>query len=411
MRPVYLLAASLILNGLLLGAVVWKGRLNRPALIPSATVEPAIVRGFSDDPAGSAPEPGEPQAKEFFHWSQLDTANWFAYRDGLVGIGCPTHTVKDILQPLVRRHYGALVRAQIRPYAEQFWERLRPPFETALSELETSLEALKGEQEKVLLQLFENLPSTAKDGGISTAWTDFQLGYLPEDRRMAVKDCLNAHALRSQEAARTQFRDRQERKDTYRRLQTQMESELAGLLSEDELEEFKLRNSPHRNLRDLRGIDLTEAELRDVIRVSEDLRASADAGKQDHSARETEALETLLGPERAATLQRAKDPQFQQLLVLTERLGSDPEKAAALWELQEATAARVRQMIKDDSRTEAERQVQLNNLRDDLAHQVESLLGGSRGRETWERTKRRWLLEEFKVPDIDPVTVLDPPEP
>lgn len=411
MRPIYLLAASLILNGILLGAVVWKGRLNRPAPLPTATVDPATVRGLPDDPVESAPEPGESQAKEFFHWSQLDTANWFAYRDGLVGIGCPTRTVKDILQPLVRRHYGALVRAQIRPYAEQFWERLRPPFETALNELETSLEALREEQEQLLMKLFENLPSPAEDGGVSAAWTDFQLGFLPEDRRTAVKDCLNAHALRSQEAARIQFRDRQERKDTYRRLQTQMEAELAGLLSEDELEEFKLRNSPHRHLRDLRGIDLTEAELRDVIRVSEDLKASADAGDQDLSARENAALETLLGPERAATLQRARDPQFQQLLVLTERLGSDPEQAAALWELQEAMAGRVRQIAKDGAHTEAERQAQLDSLRDDLAHQVESLMGGSRGRETWERTKRRWLLEQFRVPDIDPVTALDPPEP
>lgn len=187
--------------------------------------------------------------------------------------------MKDILQPLVQRHYGDLVRAQFRPYVEQFWERLRPPFDTALNDLEASLKALKEDQDQLLMRLFEKLPTPAKEEVTSATWTEAQLGFLPEDRRTAVMDCLNAHSQRSREAARTQFRDRQERKDTYRRLQTQMESELGSLLSEEELEEFKLRKSPHRNLRDLRGIDLTESELKDVIRVSEGLRASADAGE------------------------------------------------------------------------------------------------------------------------------------
>lgn len=409
MRPILFLAGSLVLNGLLLGAVIWNQRLERLASHPAATLETVPVGGFSDNPVESEAAPGESQMKESFHWSQLDTVDWFAYRDGLVGIGCPTRTVRDILQPLIRRHYGTLARAQIRPYAEHFWERLRPPFKTALNELETSLAVLKAEQEQLLKRLFENLPTPAEEGGPSEAWTDFQLGFLPEDRRTAVKDCLNAHAVRSKEAARTQFRDLQERKDTYRRLQTQMESELTSLLSEDELEEFKLRNSPHRQLRDLRGIDLTETELREIIRMSENLKALADAGEEATSAKEHAALESLLGTDRVAALQRAKDPQFQQLLVLTERLDADPEQAAELWSLQEAMEGRVRQIAQDGSRSEADRQTQLDNLRNDLARQVESLLGGSRGRKTWEVTKRRWLLEQFRVPDIDPVLALNPP--
>jgi len=175
------------------------------------------------------------------------------------------------------------------------------------------------------------------------------------------------------------------------------------------LDQIKLRRSPRAQFRELNGIDPTEAELLEVVRVSAELSFATIPGDDDFPAREKEAIGKLLGPERAASLERAQDPQFQQLLRLTDRLGETSDQAVLLWKAQEAMEQQARQVIGNSARSETERKAQLESLREDLGRQVETLLGGSRGRETWELAKSQWLFRTFEIREIDPVSVLDFP--
>jgi len=409
MNPIRVLAASLMLNALLLGTLIWKVRSQQS---PRSTPPPTVAYGVGVESAletESTPVLDETETTGPFHWNQLDTTDGFAYRDGLLRIGCPPATVRDILKPRVNRHYGERIRSLIRPYSEQFWDRLRPPFERVLKDLEVETDALEEEETNLLSRLFAGFPAGNGPSNDPSAWEDYELDFLPEDIRGKVSERFEADQGRREKVAQTQFQNPAEREEALRALKVQLDAELGEILSDEERAELTQRRSNHAQIRFVEGVDLSPSELREVVRISDALESDGRVGYGNGSGPQRKALEQLLGPDRAAALERARDPQFQPLLTLARRLGGTPDQAVALWNAQNTAAEQARSITRAEGLTEADRQAALEILQAGLRQRVGSILGGERGIDTWERSMKGWREQTYQIPEFDPVDALDTP--
>lgn len=415
MNAILLLVASLALNAVLLGAVLRKGRTVSGSQPPpyvsagaergvgptSSVTEPRLEAGPSSGGNSSGP----------FHWSQLDTSDWFAYRDGLLRIGCPPSTVRDILGPQVARHYSTLCRERLRPFVDEFWERFRPPNQAAREEVNAEVERITLEERDLLDQLFGALPAQESGPAAPGPRTARQLDFLPEDLHPEVVKRLTAHRDRMLKTAGTKFPTSEDRSKAYQDLREQFRTELSEILSPDQLDELMLRRSPLARFREIDGHDMNEAELWEVIRRAKSTATPEDVRHEDYlpPQRVQEAMEAVLGPERAASVQRAEQREFQQLLQVTRRLELPEERAVEVWKAQEALTDTIQKVIQDSTLSHVERRAKVHQLRESLGRQVEGMLGGARGRQAWEHALRRVLDHKYPVPGFDPVSALESP--
>lgn len=406
------LAASLLLNVvlLMLAARGWSGRAPAPAAgRPGATGagagKPATPpTAFTEDPAGRFPDgkASAGTAADEVNWARLNTADWFAYRDGLRAWGCPERTIHDILEPAVRRRFAAPLRDLAAPWVTDFWELARDPesFQRLNAAVEPLLEEMNG--------LLASLLGKAADGAESTpaleASTESRLAFLPAGTRQQVAEVLLEHRRRLAELRQSPPADATRLADAQRELDARLDQELAGVLSPEQLAEYRLRQSPHATVRNLEGIDLSPDDLARIVAVQD--RLAADPGLRANPAelsrRRQAELEKVLGPERWTAFERANRPDFQSISALAHRAGASPEQAVQLWEARETFRREVESLAGEPSTPRARREALLAGLRDALGRQADEVLGGSRGREMWEHQQRAWLEETFRPLRKDP---------
>ena len=403
-----LLAVSLVLNGMLLVAVL-RDRLTERGmrLPPMDQNETNTTRPAATDSSRSQPNTEEPSP---FHWLQLETSDWFAYRDGLLRVGCPGSTVRHILTPLVHRHYASLSRERLSPYVAEFWERFRPPNEEAGEVVDELVKAIEREEEMLLSQLLGGIAQTKDEPPILSPLANQQLDFLPESVRPEVLKRMEAHSERVQEFRSAKFASSEEKQQALSALRTRLDSELSEILSPDQREELSLRGSPVAELRTVAGVDLTDGELWEVIRRVESTKSDdpSGAGYISESLKQ-QALEAVLGPDRAGEIRRVQQPEYQDLLNAVQRLGLPDDRAAEVWQAQEALAVEAQRLGREGALPEAELQVRVNQLKAELSRRVGELLGGDRGRETWEHAMHHWVEIQYGLPRFDPVSALESP--
>jgi hypothetical protein len=327
-----------------------------------------------------------------FHWSQFNVADWPAYRDGLRSIGCPERTRREILEPLVRRHYVEQVHTLAAPYVSRFWDLMRGGGKQGFEGLKTAVEELSEKQNESLKQLLGD-PGPA-DERSTTGNHDERLAFLPAAARERVVAAQVRHRERIQEFSRNFQGDSNALNAGVKALQEEANQELASLLSPEELAEYRRRNSRFANLRELEGVELSEPELAVITRLKE--------REQSGNSPMTKEVAVLLGPERFADFERAQQPGYQELLRLSERLEAKPETARELWAARQNAEQQVRELAKDTQLSSAERAAQLAALREAMrAHAGEVL--GARGLAAWERQQSDWLKQSFDPPEEDPL--------
>lgn len=320
--------------------------------------------------------------------------DWPAYRDGLRGIGCPERIVREILEPLVRRDYYDQIRTAAAPYVGRFWELLAAGDKNGFESLntDTAMKSLAAEQHESLKNLLggESSPEAAPAIGNK----DERLVFLPAALMERVVASQVRHQERLQEFARSFQGNEKERNEGNQMLQQEFDQELAGLLSAEELEEFRRRNSPFASLRQLEGVELSETELAGIIQIKEQ--------EKKGPAAEARKLEALLGPERLADFERAQQPGFQELLRLSERLNAPSAAARELWAEQQRAGQQAQALKKDTQLTEGDRAAQLAAQRDSLRARAGQVLGAG-GQAAWERQQAGWLKQAFQLPEENPL--------
>lgn len=395
-RP--LLVISLVANALLLVATV--RRPSAPSSTGSGVPPPAAESGSATAKRSSSAGAAEPAPVAPLEWSSLNVGDWFAYREGLLAAGCPPATVREILEPLVDRAFRTRQQAILAPHIQQFWELFRPPSSERTKELEAVLEALKDERAQVIEKLLRGLP-TRGEAPATPADAEEAFSFLPPELRDRALDAWDRFGAREQEFNRDFQGSGPERAAALKKLREETEAELAEFLSPEQLAELRLRQSPASRLRMLEGVALSPAELAAVVGLRD--RLAAGPGGPARAAAERAELEKLLGPPKAAEILRAENPQFQTLLRVADRLGATEAQAVRLWEARRLAAESAAAVLADASVARAEKLPRLEALRREIGGQAATILGGGRGRATWELAERDWLNSVFTPPPEDPL--------
>lgn len=267
---------------------------------------PAAVRLVS---AATMPEPAPVPGP--FHWGQLESPDYCEYIRRLRAVGCPEATVADIIKADVHALYNQR-RTEARASAPvKFWQA-----DYRLGTASASTTELDREEQAVLEKLLGR--QHAAPPSEETA----ESGRLALPRELAVKQA-------TLEEWAGGFRERFEEAliairsgglgdngfEHLARLGQERSAALDGILTVEEREEFELRNSATADeLRSaLEGVDVTEAEFRDLFRLRqlelEDLGSLAEADPMAiNLAKRAYENETrrLLGEERYRAFKHAQ---------------------------------------------------------------------------------------------------------
>jgi len=399
------LRLSLLLNAVLVLALGWtwrpqpSGQTSEASLRPQSDLpEARVASGPGVEPAVTRPELARFDTEDV-DWSRFSTGDWALYRDQLLACGCPRATVREIIEPLVNRHFAGRFRAWAGDISTHFWERFCPPAKERKEAWQEELDRAESEYRTVLDQLFPgdragwaNVPASSPDPRVS---------FLPPNLARQVEA---AEANRNElvrEANETQS-EPQFRAELIQQAEAAFETEFARILSPEQLAEWKARTSNGAQwVASLVGVDLSPTELAEIARLKHTELSSrtpaAEAAANEH-------IKTLLGSERFAAFERAQDNVYGELVVLSERTGLPEGGRNALWRTQRDFKAQAEKVAADSALTFIERSGELKRLRAEQEAAVGELLLAHPGAfEAWRRQQADRLESVFSPPAVDPV--------
>ncbi len=420
MKTALAIIASLSLNALM-GVMLLRGWSHPLSDHPTDLEETAPSISETDQTKTVDDKPQESPAIALprpFDWSQLHVESWTTYRDDLRSIGCPNATIRNILRPLIRRHFAEQRRKLFTPWISHFWELGCPP-RSDWAQLQASANAISRQERDALQELTKGGDGTTLSNALNPE-VDSQLAFLSEDKREQVRDILKQieiDRLNQRRLARRNggpnFEWQSKAADD---LESRKESQLATILTPEELDQLKLRQSDLASIRELDSVDLSEDEIAKIIRIREKTQgtpAATASAMESALTEEEKEIEKLLGLERARQLKLAEDPDYQRAREVATYLGDPDQKAVQLLAIQSQFADMGESMaVPPDGETPPTPE-ELNSAREairkSLLDQVTQLTGSPESAALWEYLNKDWLEEHFKAPD-DPDPWDDPPD-
>jgi len=308
--------------------------------------------------------------RQFFTWSEVESADYPTFIANLRDIGCPEQTIRDIIIADVNNLFNKRA-AQVQTPGQQWWLSSTDP--KVAREAERKLRELEAERRELLTSLLgpgwsggQLLAGQTNNGGI--ALDGPVLGQLPDQTKQAI----NAIVGRSQtemEAllARAAAEGRQPTPAELAALREQTRTELQGILPPAQLEEFLLRYSQNASelrtdLASLRYFNASPEEFRAIFRASDpfDQKLAALAGSTDPNdirqrksleAQREAAIKLALGTRRYNLYTQLQNPGYRDAYGQALAAG-DPGAARTIYEVNEATAAQMAQTQQTPDLTE-----------------------------------------------------------
>lgn len=410
---------SLVINVALLVAA-WNGRRSVPVARPTGAAAAMAGAGAgiatpSRDPRADASNetPGDSlPGASVFHWSQVASTDFAAYRDRLRALGCPDRTVRDILTAEINRHFEERRAEVIAGLQGQFWNALARHVRVD-DMFKEDLEPLKNERREMLNTVLGGLPEDDPAAGRARQLAEWQREYhwLPAEKQGRLA-AIEAQAGEGFEALEREIRELPPHEQQAERLrrraarEAELTAERKAALTDDEWAEYQLRQSPAgRWVAGTVGFAVTDTEWRTVATALKDfdsrpsetetgpLTTTARQAQAEARQREREqALATALGPERYAEYQRSRDTDFQQLRRLTGRLNLEDASAVAAFELKQALAEEMRQLEAQAALSAEERRTVEQALRAQAREAVGRTLGAD-GLEAYLENGGGWLRD------------------
>jgi len=406
------LISSLAVNAALAGLITWAALARRGGPAPGSVIQQLTHRTLRVRTTIQESVPVAVAVAASFHWRDVESADYRVYMANLRAIGCPERTVRDIVVADLDQLFIQRMREQFYPLHHRVWWLLAN--EEQAKELgntfEKQWEALMDERKEVLRELIGTEEPYAGDeieeraAGERARWAH-TLGFLPPEKQEQVltvrKTAEQAiHDVWATDRDLTR-EERQQREQQQREIEAARDRQLAGLLTPEELAEYKLRTSSGADVRyRLSRLEFSEDELRLIARTlagrqeaEAELRQDTPEVKKQREAfaRRAEAeLKAALGEARFADYQRASNDRFEQISQVVERHGLQPEKATAVYDFMDQADAQARLVREDLSRTVEERGALLQAIRDETERSVRTELGArafttyqKRGGEGW----------------------------
>lgn len=400
------LMLSLLLNALLVLALGWAWRppaMAKAGMSRATSPPPSPGVGLKVDSTASQSDPRLAEyASRAVDWSHFSVGDWTRYRDELIACGCPRRTVREIIEPLVHRSFLARSQPLIAEYSARFWEMVCPPAKARMEQWEQKFKQLDSERDSVLSQLFPE--GWAGETRHTRAGPDERLSFLPiaQAERVLAAEKTRDDAVAE---ARNVQPDPQLQAELIQQAEAALEAELAGLLSPEQLAEFRARSSGNAWwIRRTGGVALAPGELAEITRIYD--RERSGNGAQSPKAAEVRRaeLQSLLGAERFEQFERAQDGTYGELLRMSDRTGLASAAVDELWQNQRAYRERAERIAQDAAVDRAARTAELTDLREQHERTVREFLSATPGAfEAWQRQQARWLKDTFSMPKEDPV--------
>lgn len=291
--------------------------------------------------------------RQYFMWNEVESSDYATYMANLRDIGCPEQTVRDIILADVNALFAKRRAELVRPVQQQWWRTTLPP------EIARKVRDLETQRRELLAKLLGAdwagpVATTATQKKSGLVLDGPVLGPLSDEVKQSINDIVaksqeRMQALQAQAAA-------EGRKPTATELaaiRNQTRTELQGILTPSQLEEFLLRYSQtaidlRAELTGLRFFEATSDEFRALFRALDafdqkvaplldstnpnDIRARRSLEQQ-----RDRAIKLALGAKRYELYTQLHDPVYRNAYAQAAAAG-DPNAAGTIYEINQATA-------------------------------------------------------------------------
>ena len=374
MRWRVLFFASLGVN--LLIAVLWLVQLRRPDPSPDEAADTAS--------SNLTVKTNVIVRRQFFAWSQIESDDYPTYITNLREIGCPEQTIRDIIIADVNGLYARRLAtdSDVTAPGQQWWRA--EPDTNLVRVANEKIRAINDERRGMLARLLgpnweggdlANLPRPSRPGIVLDGPL---LGMLSMETKQAVEEI----SLRAEDRLQA-YLDAQRQLGRppdpveLAKLRQQTRTDLAGVLTPSQLEEYLLRYSQNAiNLRtevgQLKYFNATPEEFRTLFRATDaiDQQLELLAGSTDPNVvlqrnvllqqRET-ALKNALPPDRYEQYAALRDPVYRDAVAMAQDLGT-PDAARTIYAINMTAAQQETTLRANTNLTPAQLAVELKRL-------------------------------------------------
>jgi LysM repeat protein len=320
--------------------------------------------------------------RQFLSWAHVESPDYTTYIANLRSIGCPEQTVRDIIIADVNALYAKRRATEILTPQQEWWRSEPDPEVIKLAA--KKLVALDNERRGLLTKLLgpdweggdltglprPSRPTVELDGPV--------LGALPPEAKQAVAN-ISARGEDRMQAYLQQMRDAGKNPEPAEmaRLRQQTRTELAGVLSPAQLEEYLLRYSQTANdlradLGKLKYFNATPDEFRSIFRATDALDQQIQllgtandpitvAQRNSLEQQRDNALRQALGQDRFQQYQKLQDPLYQQAMAAATQAG-DPGSADAIYGINLAAQSEQAEIQSNTNLTDSQKAIALKQL-------------------------------------------------
>lgn len=320
--------------------------------------------------------------KQFFVWQQLESTDYPTYIANLRAIACPEQTIRDIIIADVNQLYAKKRLMEVVTPDQQWWRST--PDTNVLRAAAAKIVALEQERRDLLTTLLgpnwqqsdptTHRPAVALNGPI--------LGELAPETAKAVEDI----AAKSQQRAQAYVAQQKNAgapldPAELAKLDQQTRSELAQVLTPEQLQEYLLRYSQTAtDLRnELSGVNVTPDEFRKLFTASDSIEqqipTAGPAQKTALAQQLQTAIQGVLGSDRYQTYLMAQDPAYRDAVNVGQQYSATPAMIQNLYQLNQLTQDEMDRIRSDATLTPDEINAELAQVQQEQADARDQLLG------------------------------------
>lgn len=375
-----LLFASLVANFVLVVALLLSWEPGRPMEV--TLVRPAVVTNVFRPIRTNIVVEARP-----LRWHDLESTNYARFISNLRSIGCPEATVRDIIGAEINGLFAARRARELLLSRHQWW-RLEPD-PALVAATEAQRRAIEEERVALLSRLLGPAASPpgelAEEGTEKTPLDGPLLGELTDEAKAAVRavEKLRDQRLEALAAAGTAVSPLEAA-----RLEGVIRTNLAAVLSPEQLEEYLLRYSRTADQlrRQAAELDLDPDAFRALFHALDpvDRRLAALEGQETTEAavqkvellalREA-ALQDSLSPEQYAEYTLNQDPAYTSKRDRLRDLGLPDRHAVPLFQIDQVTQEEIARLRADGSLGEEELAAELELVEQQRLEAVQAILG------------------------------------
>ncbi len=317
-----------------------------------------------------------------FHWSEIESTDYRQYIANLRAVGCPEQVIRDIIVADVNQLFASRIQAIWQPRNKAYWQKYGgdPPSPEQLKQL-TAIEKEKSGVVQELLGFKPSQQGLTDTLHLQLHGSEQQLLFLSPEKREAALKALADGDFETKEMElynRNRYSPGDEKK-----LFDEKTKLLAGVLTPEEREEFKLRNSQMaQTLRtELEYFDCTVEEFKQLYAAREQ-EVDGKNSRFDLLNRmaATEEVRKLFGDERAKEFERVTDVFYMNTRRSAEEQGIPLETIEAAWRVTRDVRTAADAAEKNSALSVDERKQQVQALRQQAEAKLIELLGDKASR-------------------------------